>query len=320
MTRVLLTGGAGFVGQWVARALLARGDDVMLAGLGTSLDGPAVLSEEERSAVDWIQCDMVSQSDVDAMVDAARPAIVIHLAAVAFPPDADRDPAKTYDINTLGAVRLLAAITQRRRAGVLDPMTLVVGSAMQYGSHPESEMPLTESAEQRPLTVYAASKAAQELVSLQQARADGLRVVCARSFNHSGVGHAESYLLPSLIRRVQALRADDSDKLRLGNNVVRDYLHVADVATAYIALAERGISGEAYNVSSGSGVSVRDLAEAVLLRAGVRAEISSDQSLARAGDIAVLVGSSAKLQRDTGWVPTRTPIDIIDDLIHAAPH
>jgi GDP-4-dehydro-6-deoxy-D-mannose reductase len=320
MTHVLITGGGGFVGQWLARTLLEKGDDVTLAGLGSLADGPAVLSAEERAAVNWVRCDMVSQSDVDAMVDASRADTVIHLAGIAFQPDADRNPAKSYDINALGAARLLASLARGKEAGTIDPSVLIVGSAMQYGSHPEREMPLTEAAEQRPLSVYAASKAAQEVVSLYAARATGLRVICTRSFNHSGVGHGESYLLPSLVRRVRGLARDASAILPLGNDVVRDYLHVRDVVTAYLALAERGISGEAYNVASGVGTSVRHLAELVLLRAGVRAEISPDASLVRSNDIAVLVGSAAKLHRDTGWVPTRTPTDIIDDLIHAAPH
>ncbi len=163
-----------------------------------------------------------------------------------------------------------------------------------------------------------ASKAAQEIAALQIARATGLRVICTRSFNHSGVGHSGEYLLPSLVRRVVAMRRGASGTLALGNDVVRDYLHVSDVADAYIALAERGRAGEVYNVASGNGLSVRQLAADILLHAGVTADISTDPSLVRATDIPVLVGSPAKLMHDTGWKPSRTPSDIIDDLLHAA--
>ena len=143
-------------------------------------------------------------------------------------------------------------------------------------------------------------------------------MVCSRSFNHSGIGHGKEYLLPSLVEKVRKVRDELAPTIAIGNDVVRDYLHVSDVAAAYIALAERGRAGEAYNVASGKGISVRDLATDVLLRAGLAPDISSDPSLIRATDIPVLVGSPAKLQRDTGWTPRKTHADIIDDLLNAA--
>ncbi len=317
--RALITGGGGFVGQWLARALLARGDSVVLTGLGATLTGPRVLSGDERARVCWINADIRDTEDVEASLDRSEPDLVFHLAGVSFPPDAERAPASAYDVNALGAVRLLSSIRRRVAAGAPSPVVLVVGSGMQYGFHDPSEMPLDESAPQRPVTTYAASKAAQEIAALQFHRQFGLRVVCTRSFNHSGVGHGSQYLLPSLVGRVRALqrRADGPRSLSLGNDVVRDYLHIDDVVRAYLSMAERGRAGEVYNVSSGRGVSVRQLATDVLQRAGVSADISTEATLVRASDIPVLVGSSVKLQRDTGWAPTRTHADIIDDLLHA---
>ena len=318
MTRVLITGGGGFVGQWVARALLARGDDVFLAGVGTLENGPAILAKDERKRVQWIHADMRNTADVDAMVEQSRADRIMHLAGVAFPPAADKDPTAAYDINALGVVRLLASVEKRRNAGTADPTILVVGSATQYGAHGSAEMPLTEDAAQRPAGVYAASKTAQETFALAQNRSTGIKVVCTRSFNHSGIGHGKEYLLPSLVEKVRKVRDELAPTIAIGNDVVRDYLHVSDVAAAYIALAERGRAGEAYNVASGKGISVRDLATDVLLRAGLAPDISSDPSLIRATDIPVLVGSPAKLQRDTGWTPRKTHADIIDDLLNAA--
>jgi GDP-4-dehydro-6-deoxy-D-mannose reductase len=318
MTRFLITGGGGFVGQWVARALLARGDEVLLAGLGTLDHGPAILAKDERKRVRWIAADMRRPSDVDQMVEQSRPDRIMHLAGVAFPPLAEKDPTASYDINTLGVVRLLDSVERRRKAGTLDPTVLVVGSATQYGTHGSAEMPLNEDAVQRPATVYAASKSAQEAIALSHFRSTGTNVVCTRSFNHSGVGHGKEYLLPSLVRKAKSVRHELSPTIGIGNDVVRDYLHVSDVAAAYIALSERGRPGEAYNVASGKGISVRELATDVLLRAGLAPDISSDPALIRGTDIPVLVGSPAKLKRDTGWTPRKTTDDIIDDLLNAA--
>ena len=318
MTRFLITGGGGFVGQWVTRALLARGDDVFLAGLGTLDNGPAILAKDERKRVRWIHADMRKADEVDHMVEQSRAERIIHLAGVAFPPAADKDPTAAYDINSLGVVRLLASVEKQRKAGTADPTILVVGSATQYGIHRSAEMPLAEDAAQRPASVYAASKSAQETFALSQSRSTGTKVVCTRSFNHSGIGHGKEYLLPSLVAKVRRVRDELTPTIGIGNDVVRDYLHVTDVADAYITLSERGRPGEAYNVASGKGISVRELATDVLLRAGLAPDISSDPSLIRATDIPVLVGSPAKLKRDTGWTPRKTHADIIDDLLNAA--
>lgn len=306
--RTLITGGSGFVGRVLTRALLERGDTVDVTGVGE----PLVMGNAR-----WFAADSRDADAIDAVVEQSRPDAVFHLAGVSFPPDAERAPADTYDVNTLGAVRLLGAIERRRRAGSIDPVVVIVGSGVQYGTHDASDMPLTETAALRPATIYAASKAAQETAALQFARSDGLRVVCTRSFNHSGVGNGPQFLLPSLVSRVRRMQNGTPNTLTLGNDVIRDFLHVDDVVTAYILLVERGRVGEVYNVCSGVGVSVRQLAERVLLRAGIAADISTEPSLVRASDAPVLIGSPAKLTRDTGWSPRKTYDDIIDDLLYA---
>jgi GDP-4-dehydro-6-deoxy-D-mannose reductase len=316
--RALVTGGAGFVGQWLARSLLERGDSVDLTGLGGTFAGPDVLTPEERRATRWLPADMRNVDEVESVVERSAPDLVFHLAGVSFPPDADKSPASTYDVNVLGSVRLLGAIQRRIAAGVMNPVTLIVGSGMQYGTHSIAAMPLRETAEQRPMTTYAASKGAQEVAALQFFRASGLRVVCTRSFNHSGAGQAGQYLLPSLVARALRVRGGSERRLTLGNDVVRDYLHVSDVVRAYLLLVERGVAGEVYNVSSGRGVSARQLAEDVLLRVGAPVDISTDPALVRAADVAVNIGSPAKLKHDTGWTPLKTHADIIDDLLNAA--
>lgn len=316
-TGALVTGGNGFVAQWAIRAMLERGWSVTAATHGPA-PVDAVLTDEERGAVCWRAADVTSQSDLRALVDEAGADFVLHLAAVSHVPDAARNPGRAYEVNTVGTVRLLAEVRRHRAAGTGDPLVLVVGSAEQYGRHELNTMPLHEGAEQRPLTLYAASKAAQEVAALQAYRSDGVRVVGTRSFSHSGVGHGNQFLLPSLVARAAAL-PPKGGVLQIGNgDTVRDFLHVRDVVEAYLSLYAHGAAGEVYNVSSGEGVSVRSLAQRVLLRAGRSADVRSDPGLARPVDVPVQVGSNAKLRRATGWVPRRTRDDIIDDLIHAA--
>ena len=317
--RALVTGGNGFVAQWAMRAMLERGWTVTAAGIG-ALPATAVLTEGERAQIAWHATDITVQREVAAAVDASLADVVLHLAAVSHVPDAMANPGYAYEVNAVGTVRLLAEVRRHRVAGTADPVVVVVGSAEQYGRHELGEMPLHEDIPQRPLSLYAASKVAQEVAALQAFRSDGVRVVCTRSFNHSGVGHGSHFLLPSIVRRAMALPASGGT-LMIGNgDTVRDFLHVSDVVDAYLLLAERGATGEAYNVCSGQGTSVRALSMAVLHRLGISAEIGSDRALARPVDVPVLVGSNSKLRRATGWAPHRTRDDIIDDLIHAATH
>lgn len=320
MPRALVTGGGGFVGQWLAKALLLRGTHVVAAGLGVPPRESPALSPTEQEGVEWTELDVRRADDIDGVLARVRPDVVYHLAGVSYIPDAQDAPAQAYDVNVLGAVRLLSAIARGRRAGELDPRVLVVGSGMQYGRHDPAEMPLPETAKQAPLTVYAATKAAQEVAALQAFRADGVRVVCTRSFNHSGPGHPAQFLLPALVRRALAVRESRQRVLAIGNaESVRDYLHVHDVVAAYVLLAERGEAGEVYNVCSGEGVTARQLAGDVLMQLGITADISTDSTLVRSADVNTLIGSPSKLQA-LGWRRTRSRDDIIDDLIHAETH
>ncbi len=315
--RALVTGGGGFVAQWVIRAMLARGWEVTAAGLEAEAPPQATaVSEGAR----WLQADVRDEASIESILDAGRPDAIVHLAAISFPPAAMADPAAAWTLNVVGTVRLLAAAARRRAAGTLDPLVLVVGSSEQYGRHDAAEMPLREEAAQRPLTTYGATKTAQEVAAVQAHRASGVRVVATRSFNHSGPGQGTQFLLPALVHRALGLRGSREARLVLGDQTpVREFTHVADVADAYCRLVERGTVGEVYNVCSGQGTTVRELALSVLHRAGVTAEISTDPALLRPVDVPILVGSPDKLRAATGWFPVRTRDDIIDDLIHAAP-
>ncbi len=320
--RALVTGAAGFVGRWLTDAM--RRDGIAVTAL--ALAEPQHSDEHGRrdptlvAPIDWHYGDLRDDAYVRRSVHAARPDFVVHLAAVSHLPTAAADPASAWDVNVTASARLLHHLVGARAAGVCDPLVLVVGSAEQYGRHPDEALPLTEDVSQYPRTVYAATKAAQEIQALQVWRATGLRVVVARSFNHSGAGQELRFLLPALVARAVALREAAADTpMILGNtSPIRDFLHVSDVAAAYISLCKGGSPGEAYNVASGVGRSVRLVAERVLTRAGVVAPLSEDPALQRPVDVPALVGDSLKLQLATGWRVTRSFDDIIDDLLHAA--
>jgi GDP-4-dehydro-6-deoxy-D-mannose reductase len=317
--KALVTGAGGFAGQWLCRDLVRFGWKVT----GSSLlgdPGPGIMSPEDHAEVTWRHEDLRAEHGARDAIESTQPDAIFHLAGVSFIPAAGDDPMLAFDVNTGLAVRLLNEVRERKTAGTLDPVVLLVGSAEQYGRHDAAAMPLGESAECRPRTFYAATKMAQEEFGLEACRTDGVRVVCTRSFNHSGRGQAKSFLIPALVERVLAVRGEgEGAKIAIGNTItVRDFLHVEDTVRAYTMLAESGFSGHVYNVCSGKGVSVGDLAAEVLSAAGVQATLVPDDSLRRSVDVPCLVGRNEQLRADTGWVPTRTRADIITDIIYAA--
>ncbi len=321
MPKALVTGAGGFVGQWLCRALLRQGWSVTGTTVGFAPE-PGVMSPGELMQMYWRSMDLrpgVDRRTVFGLLERERPDAIFHLAAIAFVPAAGEDPMRALESNVTAAVRLVDAVRQHRAAGTLDPSILVIGSAEQYGRHEASAMPLAETDELRPRTFYAATKCAQENFSLAAARADGSRILATRSFNHSGRGQGKSFLMPALVERVRAARETPSAPIAIGNTeTVRDFLHVEDVVAAYIVLMDRGRAGEVYNVCSGEGASVGTIAGEVVARAGLTNPVTVDPALQRAGEVPVLIGDNRKLTADTGWHPTRSRADIIDDLLNAA--
>lgn len=317
--RALVTGAGGFVGQWLLRSLVRSGDDVV----GLTLDAPSsgILTAEESRAVRWHSLDLAAETARAAWRDllrAERPELIVHLAGVSFVPTATSQPGLALGANVGALVTMLSALREAREDVLCDPLVLVVGSAEQYGRHELPDLPLTERHHCAPRTFYAATKAAQEVFALEAHREWGARVIATRSFNHSGPGQAAGFLLPSLVSRAVAARRS-GESVRIGNtDTVRDYLHVADVVDAYRHLALEGTVGEVYNVCSGEGVRVADLAAEVLAAAGVTAPLEVDAALQRAVDVPALVGDSSKLKTHTGWQPRFTRAKIISDLLDAA--
>ncbi len=319
--RALVTGAGGFVGQWLCRALLRDGWEVVGTTQGL-LPQPGVMSATEISSVVWRGIDLrmgaTERRAIDSMLERHRPNAIFHLAGISYVPAAGNDREVALGVNVGALVKLLDGLRPLREAGASDPTLLVIGSGEQYGRHPAEAQPLPESAARQPLNFYAATKVAQEEIAVAAYRSEGVKVIATRSFNHSGRGQASNFLLPSLVARAVAARHGGAD-VAIGNlDVVRDFLHVEDVVAAYISLVARGVPGEVYNVCSGVGVRVGELATDVLTQAGVQAPLRVDPALQRVVDVPALVGDPAKLTAATGWAPRRSRSQIIAELLDAA--
>ena len=279
--KALVTGAGGFVGQALAGHLAAAGDEVV--GLDRA-EGP----------------DITDSGAVRDLVIRHRPDAVYHLAAVTHIGASWDAPLEVFRINAEGTLNVLSACAA---AGV--DRVLVVGSADEYGAVRPEDLPLSEDAPLRPLTPYGASKVAADYLALQAFLGGGLPVVRVRSFNHSGPTQSERFMIPGLARRIAAAERENRKEIPVGSlEPVRDFTNVADVVVAYRLLIERGEPGEVYNVCSGVGHSVADVAEHLLGLARHAIELVPDPALVRPIEVPRLVGDNRRLREATGWEPT----------------
>jgi GDP-4-dehydro-6-deoxy-D-mannose reductase len=280
--KILVTGGTGFVGPYLAAHCRELGDDVV--------------------TVDRSGADRLDITDRDAVRDAfARhaPEIVYHLAALTHVGDSWADPAAVFRVNIDGTAHVLDAA---RAAGVR--RVIVVGSAEEYGRVEPADLPLREDAPLRPSTPYGVSKIAASFLALQAHLAHGLDVVRVRPFSHTGPGQTDRFLVPALAARIAAAERAGENEIRVGSlDPVRDVSDVRDIARAYRLLADRGEAGEVYNVCSGTGVSVRDIADRLVASAHRQLRLTVDPELVRPVEVPRLVGDASRLRAATGWSP-----------------
>jgi GDP-4-dehydro-6-deoxy-D-mannose reductase len=290
--RALVTGATGFVGRYLVSALQARGNAVLACG------GP-----KDKHA---LPVDLLDESALNVAFDLAQPDVVFHLAAQTFVPDSFADPDATHRVNVGGTVNVA------KRALDASARLLFTSSAEVYGAHPQKDYPLTESATLAPPNPYAASKAEAEVALLREFQANKLDVVITRSFNHIGPGQDERFAVSSFAAQLAKIAAGAPPQLMVGNlEAQRDFLDVRDVVEAYIALAERGASGEIYNVCSGVAHPMSEILRELIIAAHVPVEVREDPARMRPSDTPIAYGDNTKLRRATGWesrIPLRASI------------
>jgi GDP-4-dehydro-6-deoxy-D-mannose reductase len=293
--RALVTGAGGFVGRHLVEHLRVCGDDV--ATTDRSTDG----------------LDITDAPSLLELLRRVRPRVVYHLAGASDVGGSWSTPQATFRANAEGTLNVLWAA---REAGV--ERVLTVGSADVYGKVRPDDLPISEDVPMRPVSPYAASKAAADHVALQAHLGFGQHVVRTRPFNHLGPGQSDRFVAPALAGRIAANERSGDAQVRVGNlSPRRDFTDVRDVVRAYRLLMERGRPGEVYNVCSGRAIAVQELAEQFIALARIPMELVPDPDLQRPVDIPVLLGDASRLRADTGWEP-QIPLevtlrDLLDD-------
>ncbi len=310
--RVLVTGGAGYIGSHTAKALAAAGH------LPVSLDN---LERGHRWAVRWgplVEADLADRGTLARAFAEHRIEAVVHFAAYAYVGESMAQPERYFRNNVVGTLNLLDAI---REGGARQ--IVFSSSCATYGE--PATVPITEDLLQTPVNPYGESKLIAERMIRWYARVHGLAATSLRYFNAAGADadgelgerHApETHLVPlalgAALGHVPRLEIYGTDYATPDGTAVRDYVHVSDLADAHVRALERpGPAGEmrVYNLGGGQGTSVREVVATVERVAGRK--VPRVEAGRRAGDPPVLLAAIDKAKRELDWEPRRSGLDFI---------
>jgi len=307
--KVLVTGGAGYIGSVVVEQLIKHGHEAIVYDNLSTGHAAAITPE----AV-FIKADLTDRDTLIRALDQNKIESVIHMAASSLVGESIKNPRRCFTNNVSAGLSLLEAMLT---VGV--KKFVFSSTAAVYGA-PEA-MPITEEAPQNPTNPYGESKLAFERMLRWYDAAYQLRYASLRYFNAAGASERfgedhspETHLIPNVLR-VAAARSGQVDIFGENYNTpdgtcVRDYIHVIDLADAHVlALNALEKRSEIYNLGYGSGYSVAEVVE--MARQVTRRWISTEAAPRRAGDPPVLIASPDKIMRDLGWNPRHSELDSI---------
>jgi len=312
MRRVLVTGVTGFAGSHLVDYLLERGDCEIFGILRWR--SPTENIEHFRNRITLLECDLRDASSTRDTLEQVRPEYVFHLAAQSFVPTSWTAPSESLTTNVLGQVNIFEAV---RRMGLTCRIQLACSSE-EYGLVHPDELPIRESNPLRPLSPYAVSKVAQDLLGYQYWMSWKLDVVRTRGFNHEGPRRGPVFVASDFAKQIADIEKGRKEPvLHVGNlEAKRDFTDVRDMVRAYWLALEKCEPGEVYNICSGKAWSIQEVLDRLLGMTKTKIEVRQDGGRLRPSDVPVLLGDYSKFNRATGWNPTipfeQTLADMLD--------
>jgi UDP-glucose 4-epimerase len=310
--RVLVTGGAGYIGSVITDQLIADGHAVVVYDNLSKGHPDAVAPEATLVEADLLAEDTLKATLVEREIEA-----VIHMAASSLVGESMTDPGRYYLNNVVASTRLLNALVQAKI------QTLVFSSTAAVYGEPKRQ-PIAEDDPTAPSNTYGETKLAIERAMHWYNAAHGIRYVSLRYFNAAGATQRrgerhdpETHLIPLVLRAAQDPRSPvtvfGNDYPTRDGTCVRDYVHVSDLARAHVlaldALARRDIGAEVFNLGCGDGYTVKEVIDAAKTITG--RDIPINTGPRRLGDPAVLVASSDRIAKALGWHPRESSLDAI---------
>jgi GDP-4-dehydro-6-deoxy-D-mannose reductase len=302
MSKILVTGVNGFVGQHLAKELADNGYTVI--GVG----GAQGATEQSPYVSEYQVLDLTNPQEADK-IDFKDVSGVVHLAGMAAVGPSFDDPMLYMNVNVGIEVNLFEAAMKQEAK----PRFIIISSGTLYD--PQAQLPLTEESPVLPNSPYAVSKFGQEQMGLYY-ETRGFEVIIARPFNHIGPGQGPGFIVPDLAQQIVSAEKDNSSQILVGNlDAKRDYTDVRDIARAYRLLIEKGRSGETYNICSGKALSGHEILQGLLDSTQLKPDVKQDEAKMRPSDNPLIYGSYEKLANDTGWKPEIATNTTLADVI-----
>ncbi len=305
--KVLVVGGAGYIGSVCSELLLNEGHAVSI------FDN---LSEGHRAAIDsraqFMESDLEDRHSIELALSAQRPDAVMHFAANALVGESMQNPSKYFRNNIANGLHLLDAMVNAGVKKIVFSSTCAI-----FG--PPDRVPIDEETPKRPINPYGESKLAFEKILRWYDEIHGLKFTCLRYFNAAGASErfgedhrVETHLIPNVLKVALGERplveVFGTDYETPDGTCIRDYIHILDLARAHI-LALGAEKSDFYNLGTGGGSSVREVIEACRKVTGRTIEV--EERPRRPGDPPRLIASSEKIKRELGWEPQFQSIEKI---------
>jgi GDP-4-dehydro-6-deoxy-D-mannose reductase len=309
--RILITGITGFVGSHLAEYALERGAEVF-----GSIRWRSKMEHMERLSdrVTLIESDLRDLLSVRTVLEQAQPDYIIHLAAQSFVAASWKTPVETFYTNVVSQMNLFEGMRQLGSSARF----LVIGSSEEYGLVEPHELPIRETTPLRPLSPYAVSKVAQDLMGWQYFKSYSMHIVRARAFNHTGPRRGETFATSNFAKQIAEMEAGLREPVVLVGDLkpTRDFSDVRDIVRGYWLLLERGVPGEVYNLCSGLEWSIERVLNFLIGKSSLpQIEIRQDPARLRPSDVPVLRGSRQKIESALGWRTTIPLEQTLTDLL-----
>ncbi len=310
--KILITGITGFAGSHLAEYLLEQGGHEIFGTIKWRSDRCNIIDIAEK--VSLLECDITDAFSVMKVIEEIKPDRIFHLAAQSYVHFSWQAPRATMDTNIVGQVNILEAIRR------INPNTRIqiAGSSEEYGMVNSNEMPIRETNPLRPLSPYAVSKVAQDMMGYQYYKSYRLQIIRTRAFNHTGPRRGLVFATSNFANQIARIEKGlCKPVIEVGNlDAVRDFSDVRDVVKAYALSLEKGEPGEVYNIASGKGYKIGEMLDILLALAKVKVEIRQDPKRLRPSDVALLIGANDKFYKATGWKPEIPFEKTLEDLLN----
>ena len=300
MKKALITGIAGFVGSHLTSFLLSQ--KIQVEGL---IHPKHKIQESLAQGVKLKVCDLLDKKKVASAVNSTNYDYVFHLAAFSSPAASFTSPQQTLKNNIFCQLNLLEALAGVKSAAKI----LIVGSSEEYGNIDSKYLPVNENAPLAPVSPYAVSKVAQDMLGYQFFLNKNLNIIRVRPFNHIGPGQSHAFVVSSFASKIAELEKKGGGTMSVGNLATfRDFTDVRDIVRAYFLALVKGELGEVYNIGSGKAYKIADILKKLVSFSDSEIKVVFDKKLLRQAEIEKIFCDFSKFHKATGW-QARIPID-----------